>query len=35
VALRGNTLYVLSAAYLTATDPNLLLTRTPRTRPMN
>lgn len=30
VALRGNTLYVLSAAYLTATDPNLLLTRAPR-----
>jgi len=30
VALRGNTLYVLSAAYSTATDPNLLLTRAPR-----
>ncbi|GAA0537751.1 hypothetical protein GCM10010172_18860 [Paractinoplanes ferrugineus] len=30
VALRGNTLYVLSAAYTTATDPNLLLVRAPR-----
>ncbi|GAA4204583.1 SMP-30/gluconolactonase/LRE family protein [Microbispora amethystogenes] len=26
VAVRGRTLYVLSAAYLTATDPNLILT---------
>ncbi len=25
VAVRGSTLYVLSAAYLTRTDPNLLL----------
>lgn len=32
VALRGTTLYVLSAAYTTATDPNLLLTRVPRRR---
>ncbi len=30
VALRGSTLYVLSAAYTTATDPHLLLTRIPR-----
>ncbi|GAA0221610.1 hypothetical protein [Cryptosporangium japonicum] len=30
VALRGTTLYVLSAAYTTAKDPNLLLTRAPR-----
>lgn len=27
VAVRGRTLYVLSAAYLTATDPNLILAR--------
>jgi sugar lactone lactonase YvrE len=27
VAVRGSTVYVLSAAYLTATDPNLLLAR--------
>jgi hypothetical protein len=30
VALRGSTLYVLSAACTTATDPHLLLTRVPR-----
>jgi hypothetical protein len=29
VALRGNTVYVLNAAYLTATDPNLMLVRFP------
>ncbi|MDX3570619.1 hypothetical protein [Streptomyces sp. ID05-47C] len=27
IALRGNTVHVLSAAYLTAKDPNLLLAR--------
>ncbi|MEU8196415.1 hypothetical protein AB0C10_21775 [Microbispora amethystogenes] len=26
VAVRGRTLYVINAAYLTATDPNLILT---------
>ncbi|WP_062354212.1 SMP-30/gluconolactonase/LRE family protein [Herbidospora yilanensis] len=30
VALRGRTLYVLSAAYLTGTDPNLMLIEAPR-----
>ncbi|GAA0394989.1 hypothetical protein Acor_64670 [Acrocarpospora corrugata] len=30
VAVRGRTLYVLSAAYLTATDPNLVLATLPR-----
>lgn len=29
VAVRGTTLYVLNAAYLTGTDPNLLLARVP------
>jgi hypothetical protein len=30
IAVRGRTAYVLSAAYTTATDPNLLLARAPR-----
>lgn len=30
VPVRGNTLYVFSAACTTATDPNMLLTRVPR-----